>query len=237
VPPVGASNTLSQLQQQYKNSKAWKRAYKQQPSSACARSGIGSLCAAQTTSATDAYAQLMLATSPQAYSSTNKIKLRLVAPAQDQAECQTCTAFAVAAAAETAMAAALQVDVQQCSISVQALFFCGPNEPSRSCDAGWSLRDALQQLQQRGQSLPTASCLPYKPDLFGDQTAEALCKGPCNNPSAYAGRGRFSSQSITSVWKAQQHIRQYGGVVSRFDVSAALNMIKHHDACWHSRWS
>lgn len=143
VPPVGASNTLSQLQQQYKNSKAWKRAYKQSPSSACSRSGSASLCAAQTASATDAYAQLMLATSPQAYSSTSSTRVHLVSPAQDQAECQTCTAFAVAAAAETAMAAALQVDVQQCSISVQALFFCGPNEPTRSCKAGWSLRDAL----------------------------------------------------------------------------------------------
>jgi hypothetical protein len=66
TPLVGASNTLSQLQQQYKNSKAWKRAYKQRPSSACAKSGSASLCAAQTTSATDAHAQLLLATSPQA---------------------------------------------------------------------------------------------------------------------------------------------------------------------------
>ncbi|WIA42770.1 hypothetical protein OEZ86_008710 [Tetradesmus obliquus] len=92
VPSVGASNLLSQLQQQYKHSKAWKRAYKQRPSAACSR------------------------------------------------------------------------------------------------------------------------------NLFGDQSTAALCKGSCSSPSTYAGRGRFSSQMITSVWKAQQHIRQYGAIVSRFDV-------------------
>ncbi|WIA28158.1 hypothetical protein OEZ86_010726 [Tetradesmus obliquus] len=31
-------------------------------------------------------------------------------------------------------------------------------------------------------------------------------------------RGKFSSQRITVVWKAQRHIRQYGSVVSRFGV-------------------
>jgi hypothetical protein len=160
---------------------------------------------------------------PLKLSSTQHRKVRTVSPAQDQAECQTCTAFAVAAAAETAMAAALQVDVQQCSISVQALFFCVPDEPTRSCEAGWSLRDALQQLQQRRHKLPTASCLPYKPDMYGDQRTEALCKGQCHNPSTHAGRGKLSSQMITSVWRAQQHIRQYGAVVSRFDVSAVLD--------------
>ncbi|KAF6264602.1 hypothetical protein COO60DRAFT_1698194 [Scenedesmus sp. NREL 46B-D3] len=217
-PRVGATNTLTQLQQQYKNSQAWKRAYKQKPRSACGRSGGASLCAAQETSATDAHAQLMLATSPQAYSSTSSSGPRLVSPAQDEAECQACTAFAVAAAAETAMAAALQVEVQHCSISVQALFFCAPNEPTRSCEAGWSLREALQQLQQRGQNLPTASCLPYNPDYLGELSADVLCRGRCNNPSTHAGRGKFSSQQITSMWKAQRHIRQYGSVVSRFDV-------------------
>ncbi|KAF6249804.1 hypothetical protein COO60DRAFT_928868 [Scenedesmus sp. NREL 46B-D3] len=160
----------------------------------------------------------MLAMSPQAYSSTSSKGPRLVSPAQDQEQCQACTAFAVAAAAETAMAAALQVDVQQCSISVQALFFCAPNEPTRSCEAGWNLPAALQQLQQRGPNLPTAACLPYKPDFFGFSTADTLCRGSCNSPSPHAGRGKFSSQQITSLWKAQWHIRQHGAVVARFDV-------------------
>ncbi|WIA42784.1 hypothetical protein OEZ86_008723 [Tetradesmus obliquus] len=86
VPPVGASSTLSQLRQQFQNSKAWKDAYKQRPSSACSAKGSGSL-----------------------------------------------------------------------------------------------------------------------------------------NPNMHAGRGKFSSQMITSVWKAQQHIRQHGAVVSRFDVYSDFN--------------
>ncbi|KAF6246276.1 hypothetical protein COO60DRAFT_1210639 [Scenedesmus sp. NREL 46B-D3] len=224
VPRVGSTNTLTQLQQQYRNSQAWKRAYKQRPRSACGITGGASLCAAQSTSAVDAYAQLMLAMSPQAYSSTSSKGPRLVSPAQDQEQCQACTAFAVAAAAETAMAAALQVDVQQCSISVQALFFCAPNEPTRSCEAGWNLPAALQQLQQRGPNLPTAACLPYKPDLFGFSTVDALCRGSCNSPSPHAGRGKFSSQQITSLWKAQWHIWQHGAVVARFDVYPCIDM-------------
>jgi hypothetical protein len=219
TPPIGASNTLKQLQQQYRNSEAWKHAYKQKPSAACGPAGGATLCAAQGTSATDAYAQLTLATSPQAYSSTHDSKLRIVAPAQDQAECQTCTAFAVAAAAETAMASALQVDVNQCSISAHALFFCAQDGPAKSCDTGWSLENAVEQLKQRSRSLPTAACMPYRPDITGDRPAAALCKGNCNNPNMHASKGQFSTQRITSVWRAQQQIRRHGAVVSRFDVS------------------
>jgi C1A family cysteine protease len=142
-----------------------------------------------------------------------------VAPAQDQAECQTCTAFAVAAADETAVASALQVDVDQCSISTHALFFCAQDGPSKSCDTGWSLENALEQLKQRGRSLPTASCMPYRPDITGDRPAAAVCKGNCNNPSMHATKGQFSTQQITSVWRAQQQIRRNGAVVSRYDVS------------------
>jgi hypothetical protein len=219
VPPVGASNTLKQLRQQYQSSQAWKQAYKHKPTAACGRTGGASLCAAQGTSATDAFAQLSMATSPQAYSSTSDSRVRTVAPAQDQAECQTCTALAVAAAAETAMASALQVDVDQCSISAHALYFCASNKPARSCEAGWSLEDALEQLQQRGQSLPTAACMPYRPDFTGDTPVAALCKGSCNSPSAHASHGQFYTQRITTVWRAQQQIRRHGAVVSRFDVS------------------
>lgn len=87
----GASNTLTQLQQQYKNSQSWKRAYKQKPRAACGTSGSSaSLCAAQGTSTTEAHAQLYLATSPQAYYSISSSGTQLVAPAQDQAECLHC---------------------------------------------------------------------------------------------------------------------------------------------------
>jgi hypothetical protein len=34
----------------------------------------------------------------------------------------------------------------------------------------------------------------------------------------YATSGRFQSVQISSVWEAQQHIRQHGAVVTRFDI-------------------
>ncbi|WIA36917.1 hypothetical protein OEZ86_008162 [Tetradesmus obliquus] len=42
--------------------------------------------------------------------------------------------------------------------------------------------------------------------------------GLASTPSQHASRGQFSSKQITSIWEAQQHIRRYGAVVSRFDV-------------------
>jgi hypothetical protein len=218
---VGSSSTLLQLQQLYSSSKAWKRAYKQQPKSACSSTSGASLCAAAAaaTDAVNTYAQLMLATSPEVYTSTNYSRVQLVAPAQDQQECQTCAAFAVAAAAETAMASALQVDVQQCSISVQSIYFCPPGSPGRSCSAGWNLLGALELLQQQSQTIPTAACLPYRPDFRRELTAAQLCSSRCSSVSQHASKGQFSSTQITSMWEAQLHIRQYGAVVSRFDVS------------------
>jgi hypothetical protein len=178
------------------------------------------LCAAASTDDASMYAQLMLATSPQTYSSASSgSAVQLVAPAQNQQQCQTCAAFAVAAAAETAVASVLQVDVRECSISVQALYACPPGRPTRSCSAGWNLPDALAQLQQRGQTLPTTACLPYTPDFREQMTAGQLCTGKCSTPNQHASKGQFSSNLITSSWKAQEHIRRYGAVVSRFDVS------------------
>jgi hypothetical protein len=219
---VGSSSTLLQLQQLYSSSKAWKRAYRQQPKAACSSTGSVSLCAAAAADSVNTYAQLMLATSPEVYSSLNHSKVQLVAPAQDQQECQTCAAFAVAAAAETAMACALQVDVQQCSISVQALYFCPPGSPGRSCSAGWNLPAALELLQQQSRSIPTAACLPYRPDFRRELTATQLCSSRCSTVSQHASKGQFTSSQITSMWEAQLHIRQYGAVVTRFDVSFPL---------------
>ncbi|KAF6250132.1 hypothetical protein COO60DRAFT_910396 [Scenedesmus sp. NREL 46B-D3] len=116
------------------------------------------------------------------------------------------------------MASALQVDVQQCSISVQALYFCPPGRPTRSCTAGWTLADALGQLEERGQSIPTAACLPYRPDYRRELTVGELCSGGCSSPNQHASKGRFTSTQINSMWEAQRHIRQYGAVVARFEV-------------------
>jgi len=46
----------------------------------------------------------------------------------------------------------------------------------------------------------------------------ADCNGPCTYPNQYAGQGSFKFRRIQAVWGAQEHIRQYGSVVTRFDV-------------------
>eukprot|EP00878_Enallax_costatus_P037368 GHUV01042202.1.p1 GENE.GHUV01042202.1~~GHUV01042202.1.p1 ORF type:complete len:538 (+),score=52.55 GHUV01042202.1:820-2433(+) len=45
-----------------------------------------------------------------------------------------------------------------------------------------------------------------------------MCGTKQDKPSQYIGRGRFSFQRLTTILAAQAHIRQYGSVVSRFDV-------------------
>jgi hypothetical protein len=218
---LGAANSYQQLQQLYSGSKTWKKAYKLGPAAACSKRSSASLCAAEDMQTAAGVAQLQMATSPSSYSSTNASqagKTRLVAAAGNQLSCQTCIAFAVTAAAATAMAAALGVPVDECSISVQGLYFCDPTSPVRSCMAGWTLPEALQQLEQRSSSIPTASCLPYKVDLHGLLTPREMCKGNCSYANDYATSGRFESVQISNVWEAQQHIRRHGAVVTRFDV-------------------
>jgi hypothetical protein len=218
---LGVSNSFKQLQQMYSDSKAWKGAYKQTPAAACNKRSRASLCAAQDMQEADNAAQLQMATSPSSYSSMNPSQvgnIRLVAAAGNQLGCQTCVAFAVTSAAETAMAAALGVPVEDCSISVQGLYYCEPKKPVRSCGAGWTLPEALQQLEQRSSTIPTANCLPYKINMYTQLTPQEMCEGSCSISNDHANNGVFSSQQIGSVWEAQQHIRQYGSVVTRFDV-------------------
>lgn len=222
---VGATSTTLQLQQLYKSSQKWKIDYRLQPRAACSSRSRNNLCAAADTESRDAYFQLVMATSPRIYSTTNSSQAgaaNLVAPPGDQQACQTCSAFAVGAAAETAMASALRVNAQDCSISVQSLYFCPSDRPAPSCNAGWDLPSVLTQLQDRGQKIPTAACLPYKPDYKGELSKSAICSGICEDPNRYATQGQFSTIKITTIWEAQRHIRRYGSVVTRFDVSLTL---------------
>eukprot|EP00878_Enallax_costatus_P011157 GHUV01011651.1.p2 GENE.GHUV01011651.1~~GHUV01011651.1.p2 ORF type:complete len:209 (+),score=42.35 GHUV01011651.1:718-1344(+) len=116
------------------------------------------------------------------------------------------------------MASALNVSAADCSISVQALYFCPKGTPSRTCGAGWNLPGALAALQQQGQHLPTAACEPYKPEFKEQYIGSALCNGACSDASKYADLGHFSSSQFVTMWEAQRHIRQYGSVVTGFDV-------------------
>eukprot|EP00878_Enallax_costatus_P028282 GHUV01030534.1.p1 GENE.GHUV01030534.1~~GHUV01030534.1.p1 ORF type:complete len:437 (+),score=68.02 GHUV01030534.1:910-2220(+) len=164
----------------------------------------------------------MVAASPLVYSSLDPKDtggVKLVAAPMDQQSCDTCAAFAVTSAAETAMASVLAVDVAGCSISVQALHFCPPkNQPKRACQGGWTIDSTLAVLEQNSQQLPTLGCLGYKPDMKGELGFDELCAMVCNAPNKYANQGSFSSGQITVTWQAQRHIRQYGAVVTRFDI-------------------
>jgi hypothetical protein len=234
---LGVTKSFNQLQRLYSSSKAWKRTYKQTPAAACNKSNRASLCAAENTQALVNAAQLQMATSPSSYSSMNPSQvgdIRLVAAAGNQLYCQTCVAFAVTSAAETAMAAALGVPVQECSISVQGLYFCEPAGPVKSCWAGWTLPEALRQLEQRSSTIPTSNCLPYKPDEQAQLTPQEMCEGSCSFANDHASKGRFSSKQIGSVWEAQQHIRQFGAVVTRFDVYSGEPGAACH--CWLGGW-
>lgn len=125
-------------------------------------------------------------------------------------------AFAVTSAAEIAVASVQRVDTGDISISPQGLYFC--TDVTRDCTAGWNLPDALRQLQEKAAHIPTMGCLPYQPDITGQRTPDQLCSGRCSDAQPYASQGKFSFKQISNILAAQQHIRQYGSVVSSFDV-------------------
>eukprot|EP00878_Enallax_costatus_P023332 GHUV01024807.1.p1 GENE.GHUV01024807.1~~GHUV01024807.1.p1 ORF type:complete len:216 (+),score=42.52 GHUV01024807.1:684-1331(+) len=161
----------------------------------------------------------MLATSPQVYSSKDPRQtggLNLAGQVGDQDPCNTCTAFAVTSAAEMAVASVQRIGIQQISYSPQSLYYC--TGIPRDCTTGWTLPQAVQQFVARSKQIPTAQCLPYKPDPIGLYTPQQLCQGVCAAVHPYALQGQFSSKQISSIPSAQQHIRQYGGVITRFDV-------------------
>eukprot|EP00878_Enallax_costatus_P032917 GHUV01036260.1.p1 GENE.GHUV01036260.1~~GHUV01036260.1.p1 ORF type:complete len:167 (-),score=41.31 GHUV01036260.1:442-942(-) len=68
---VGATDVLTVARQLYVKSSSWRGIYKRSPASACNKSGSKSLCAAAAASEVDAYAELLMAASPQVYSSLN----------------------------------------------------------------------------------------------------------------------------------------------------------------------
>lgn len=220
---VSSSGSSSAVAQLLMRSRAFKAAWRASPRQACSRSSSASLCAAANTATTDTYAALMMATSPAVWSSarpqaTAGSTRQLVAPAGNQGECGTCSAFAVASAAQTAVASAMHVDVSEVSISVQALHFCPEPSFKRSCQAGLSFREALAELERRGTQLPTAQCMPYRPDPTGELGRQKVCSSACSTSSKVLSQGSFSSEQIATVWQAQRQIHTYGAAVSRFDI-------------------
>ncbi|KIY96366.1 hypothetical protein MNEG_11597 [Monoraphidium neglectum] len=161
---------------------------------------------------------LMFATSPAAYSSLDPhdVPYRIISPPRDQGKCATCTAFVAVTAAEAAAASVLGQDVTKVGeLSPQDLYYCGDDRTS--CDTGAGLKATLGQLEKR--QLLLEDCLPYQqPDLRGVATRQQLCAKSCADTSPLASKGSFSYVPITQLWKAQQHIRQYEAVVTRFDL-------------------
>jgi hypothetical protein len=113
---------------------------------------------------------------------------------------------------QAAVASALGQDVDSVGrLSPQDLHYCGNDR--LSCDTGATLKDTLAQLEKR--QLLLEDCLRYQPpDMRGDATQQQLCARSCANTSPLASQGMFSFVRITQLWKAQQHIRKYGAVVS-----------------------
>jgi hypothetical protein len=115
---------------------------------------------------------------------------------------------------QAAVASALGEDVAQVGqLSPQDLYYCG--DAKRDCLTGASLKDTLAELAKR--QLLLEKCLPYQQpkDVSIAATKQQLCAKSCADTSPLASKGFFTYLRITEVWKAQQHIRQYGAVVSR----------------------
>eukprot|EP00877_Chromochloris_zofingiensis_P003871 jgi/Chrzof1/13485/UNPLg00572.t1 len=214
---LGASSASSTFLRLYQSSRAWKSAFKLQPKVSCKGSG-GTLCAASTNNSQE-YAQLVLATSPYRYSSRSVKDVGGYSPldsCRDQGGCSTCVGFAVTAACQAAIASGLQVNGTSIpAFSVQDLQLCSGG--SQVCSSGSAMLDALTQIKQR--NITTESCLPYQADVTNTLPK---CLYQCSyddRNSTYAGLGTFDFVQISSAWEAQQHIRQYGGVLTSLIVN------------------
>jgi hypothetical protein len=100
---AGWQSLMGTLDAQYKGSKVWRAAYKAAPQSACKLKGSDSLCSSEGGAGVDRYAQLVLASSPTAYSSLDGRWTggrMLLAAVREQGDCDTCVAHAVVQAAE-----------------------------------------------------------------------------------------------------------------------------------------
>jgi hypothetical protein len=109
--------------QVYAGSKAWRKAFAAAADrqAVCARSGK-SLCAADSQQSASQRAQLLVATSPQAYDARSAAMaggFSAVGPPKDQQACTACVAFAILAAVQSAVASALHKDATS-SLSEQA---------------------------------------------------------------------------------------------------------------------
>eukprot|EP00877_Chromochloris_zofingiensis_P009169 jgi/Chrzof1/4505/Cz14g16010.t1 len=130
--------------------------------------------------------------------------------------------FSVVAAAESAIASALKQDATNIRLSEQDLQFCQSVTPGieRTCKAPWSINEAVEALVRSTQPgrgnkpVVAAKCLPYAANALPDQ----VCNKVCSDVDPSMGSGQFSARQLVYSWDVQQHIRQYGAVVTRIDI-------------------
>ncbi|WIA37148.1 hypothetical protein OEZ86_014109 [Tetradesmus obliquus] len=212
-----ASGSYETLKNIYSNSKAFKQAFATgRASQACSRSQ-GSLCSPYSQTMEQKGAML-IATSPQSFDARSHGAMgsfSAVAQPKDQGQCNSCVAFALLAAAQSAMACALKQDASS-SISEQDFFFCKSvsQGEERTCSSSWSMRqgiEALVAISVAGKHPVIEDCMPWNP-------SNPTCSYDCQDVEGMLKQGSFSYVRLDSAWEMQEHIRNWGSVVTRLDV-------------------
>lgn len=213
--PPGSSDNYAEFLTEYEGAARFKAAYKQQPAGACAPAGTPCSPGFGGKQADLNIAQLNIATSPVAYDA--RAATRAVSKPQDQGDCDTSAAFAVVAGAEAAVASVTGVYGNSISLSELDLYYCSSpaaiGEQPLTCRSGTWLGSMLAQLQAR--RLQTRYCMPY--GTFSS-AADACSTRYCSSVDVTSSQGSFASAPVTLLWRAQRHIRQFGGIVTRFDI-------------------
>ena len=210
---LGSNAVFQKLDGVWKKAKKYKARYQARPPQKCRE-------ACPLRSSVEDSGWVLMATSPVQYDSRNPKQtggFNAVSPARNQSLCNACVAFSVIAAAESAAAAALKKDASASSISEQDFFFCkaGSSSQERSCGSGISMKDGMQSFVDRhtkGEYVVTRRCLPYNPN------SDNLCWQSCGDVDPVQKQGRFTFVQLSQAWDVQEHIRQFGAVVTRLDL-------------------
>uniref|UniRef100_A0A383VNV4 LysM domain-containing protein n=1 Tax=Tetradesmus obliquus TaxID=3088 RepID=A0A383VNV4_TETOB len=118
---------------------------------------------------------------------------------------------------ETAVASVLQLNATAAGLdfSEQQLFYCMGD--MHVCDSGWTLEAALLAMRS-SQKLLQEHCLPYEADVVSAKSTELRCAPKCKQYGYAPAQGVFDFQPIRTAWRAQQHIREFGSVLTRLDL-------------------
>jgi hypothetical protein len=129
-----------------------------------------------------------------------------------QGACSSCVAFAVAAAAEAALATAQNLGSGATpKFSEQSMFFCksGSIPAVRSCQTGWTFKEAVTQLMTDG--IVQAKCMPYKPPVYTLKQGYNPCTQTCTSKSP----GEYMAELIDdNLLRAKRAIIESGGVLT-----------------------